>query len=275
MDVSVAATGTQAIAPPQAPPHAVAWHDLECGRYRVDLPLWLALAERADGPILDVGAGTGRVTLALARAGHTVTAVDRDAQLLAALAARAERLAVATQAADARTLTLDRRDHALCVMPMQTIQLLEGADGRVAFLRRSREHVRAGALVACAILGELEPFDCRDGRIGPAPERARVGELEYVSRAIRLAESRTTVTIERERSVLRVGGADGAGRVAGEGAGPPPEELLRERDAIALDRLGASRLERDGRAAGLRAEPRIEIAATDEHVGGTIVVLRA
>ena len=53
-------------------PMSVIWHDLECGGYREDLPLWRALADRAGGPVLDVGAGTGRVALDLARAGHEV-----------------------------------------------------------------------------------------------------------------------------------------------------------------------------------------------------------
>ncbi len=245
---------------------AVAWHDLECGAYAVDLPLWLSLAERADGPILDVGAGTGRVTLALVRAGHEVTAVDREPALLDALRERAAGVAVQAVCADARTLALERRDYALCVMPMQTIQLLGGAAGRGAFLRRVREHVRPGGVIACAILGQLEPFDCTDGRIGPAAERARVGELEYVSRAIRVAESRRTVTIERERRILDRGPA------ARERA--RAIELLRERDAIELDRVGVARIEREGRDAGLHPEPAVAVAATDEHVGSTVVMLR-
>jgi SAM-dependent methyltransferase len=234
---------------------AVAWHDLECGGYRVDLPLWLSLARRVGGPVLDVGAGAGRVSLALARAGCEVTAVDRDPALLDALAERASGLAVETVRADARSLALARRDYALCVMPMQTIQLLGGAEGRVAFLRGAREHVRAGGLVACAILGDLEPFDCRDGRIGPAAERVRIGDREYSSRALRVAESRRTVTIERERRVT----ADA--------------ELSRERNVIALDRLSVARLEREARTAGLRAEPALAISATDEHVASTVVML--
>lgn len=245
---------------------AVAWHDLECGAYGVDLPLWLSLAERLDGPILDVGAGTGRVTLALARAGHSVTAVDREPALLDALGERAAGLAVRTVCADARSLALERRGYALCVMPMQTIQLLAGVEGRVAFLRGAREHVRPGGLVACAILGELEPFDCSDARIGPAAERARVGELEYVSRAIRVAESRRAVTIERERLILDRGPA---AREQGRA-----RELLRERDAIELDRVGVARIERDARTAGLRPEAALTISATDEHVGSTVVMLR-
>jgi SAM-dependent methyltransferase len=248
-------------------PRAVLWHDLECGDYRVDLPLWLELAEGVGGPVLDVGAGTGRVSLALARAGHPVTAVDRDRALLDALRMRATGLALETVCADARSLALARRDYALCVMPMQTIQLLGGVNGRLAFLRGARAHVRPGGLVACAILGEVEPFDCCDGRVGPEAERIRVDGLEYVSRAIRVAQSRTTVSIERERWIV---GDRLAERKTGSGGEP-----TRERDAIELDRISVATLEHDARAAGLRAEPAIEIAATDEHVGGSVVVLRA
>ena len=57
------------------------WHDLECGAYEDDLPLWRELAARAGGPVLDLGAGTGRVALDLARAGHEVVALDLDAAL--------------------------------------------------------------------------------------------------------------------------------------------------------------------------------------------------
>ena len=39
----------------------VLWHDLECGGYDLDLPLWRELADREGSPVLDVGAGTGRV----------------------------------------------------------------------------------------------------------------------------------------------------------------------------------------------------------------------
>ena len=52
------------------------WHDVECGSYREDLTLWLALADATGGPVADVGAGTGRVALALARAGHDVTGAN-------------------------------------------------------------------------------------------------------------------------------------------------------------------------------------------------------
>lgn len=121
---------------------AVRWHDLECGGYDVDLPLWRQLAEEAAGPVLDVGAGTGRVALDLARRGVTVTALDADPLLLGALSARAAKagLVVETVCADARELALDARFSAI-IVPMQTIQLFGGPEARLGFLARVREHL--------------------------------------------------------------------------------------------------------------------------------------
>ena len=93
---------------------------------------------RAGDPILDVGAGTGRVALELARAGHRVTALDIDPELLGALRERAGGLPVETVRADARTFELERRDFALCLVPMQTIQLLGGAAGAPRSCARAR-----------------------------------------------------------------------------------------------------------------------------------------
>ncbi len=106
---------------------AAIWHDLECGPYSEDLALWRALASECGDPILDIGAGTGRVTIDLAARGHQVTALDRDPVLLAELERRSQGLTVTTALGDARDFSLGRR-FALCVVPMQTIQLLGGRD---------------------------------------------------------------------------------------------------------------------------------------------------
>lgn len=48
-----------------------------------DVALYRSLADRQGGPVLDVGAGTGRIALSLARAGHQVVALDPSPAMIA------------------------------------------------------------------------------------------------------------------------------------------------------------------------------------------------
>jgi SAM-dependent methyltransferase len=245
----------------------VIWHDLECGGYRADLALWRELADRAASepgaaPILDVGAGSGRVSLELARAGHAVTAVDLEAPLLAALAERGAGLSIETVCTDARELDLERHDFTLCVVPMQTVQLLGGSAGRSAFLRRAHAHLRPGGVLACAIVTALEPFDCSAGDPLPAAESANVGGRLYLSRPLRVVLRMRTITIERERTVVH----------DRESMQPAPCSL---RDVVELDRVRPARLTREALAAGFTAAGVHEIPPTADHVGSLVVLFDA
>ncbi|HEY4811999.1 MAG TPA: class I SAM-dependent methyltransferase [Solirubrobacteraceae bacterium] len=259
---------------PSSPMHrrgcTTIWHDLECGSYTADLPLWRELARTAGSggnaqPLLDIGAGTGRVALDLARRGYKVTAFDLDAELLSTLRARAEAASVEleTVCGDARELDLLCRDFAVCLVPMQTIQLLGGADGRLAFLTRAREHLREGGLLACAIVSQLDAFDCATGDVGPSPETTRFDGTHYVSRATRVHVGVRSVQIERERTILSAEQAVAGTRV-------PVEHNL-----IELDRVSAAQLRHEGHEVGLSSAGTRTIPATRDHVGSEVVLLRA
>ena len=49
---------------------------------RRDVAFWTRIATRAAGPVLELGCGTGRVTIPLARAGVEIVGVDRSAPML-------------------------------------------------------------------------------------------------------------------------------------------------------------------------------------------------
>jgi ubiquinone/menaquinone biosynthesis C-methylase UbiE len=49
---------------------------------RRDVPFWCRVASSAPGPVLELGCGTGRITMPLAKAGVDVVGVDRSAAML-------------------------------------------------------------------------------------------------------------------------------------------------------------------------------------------------
>jgi SAM-dependent methyltransferase len=235
----------------------VIWHDVECGRYDADFALWRELAAQAGGPILDVGAGTGRVTLDLARRGHEVVALDLDPQLLAVLSrrAQAEGLHVETVVADAASFDLARRDFAIVMAPMQTVQLLR-PDGRRGFVRSARAHVATGGLVAIALADALECFDARHTLL-PLPDRLIVDGVLYSSQPVALRDHGATVAVERIREILTADGRRSASD-----------------DILHLDRVTIAEVEAEGRAAGLTALPPRIVPQSEEHVGTSVVMLR-
>jgi SAM-dependent methyltransferase len=232
----------------------VGWHDVECGGYEADLALWDELATAAAGPVLDVGAGTGRVALALALGGHDVTALDIDAELLGELARRARDAGVdvETVVADAAGFDLASRRYALIAAPMQTIQLLRERDGFFASARRA---LAPGGLVALALADATEPFE-GPGEL-PSPDRGEQDGWRFVSQpqAIRLRPG--TMRIERRRELIAPDGARSA-----------------EDDVIELTLVTAAQLAAEAAPHGLRQEPSVHVPATVDHVGSEVVLLR-
>ena len=236
---------------------AVVWHDLECGNYRADLPLWRMLGDQYGDPILDVGAGTGRVTLALARAGKPVTALDVDALLLEELERRAAGLPVATAVADARGFEVGAR-FALIIVPMQTIQLLGGAEGRGAFLRRARNHLRPGGRVAVALTERFDLYHPEPGQPPLMPDVLHRNGITYSSRPVAVRVQDDRILLERRREVS----------APGEHQRPWAED-----DCVHMDRLTAEQLEAEALGYGLRAAGRASVPSTPEHVGSVVVML--
>jgi SAM-dependent methyltransferase len=235
----------------------VIWHDVECGGYGADLPLWRELARQEGGPILDLGAGTGRVTLDLAAAGHDVTALDADPVLLDALAerARARGLEVRCITADARALDA-AGPFPLVLAPMQFVQIMGGEEGRAALLKRVAACLHPGGAFAAAI-SDLDEAIAAEDALPPVPD---VGEREgwiYSSLPLDVRPQPGGVAVEWLRQVVS-----------------PAGELTERRHTQVLDTLTPDQLAREAIAHGLHPEPRHEIPHTTEYIGSTVIVCR-
>ena len=234
----------------------VLWHDLECGAYREDLPLWRMLARVAGGPVLDVGAGTGRVSLDLAAGGVPVVAVDAEGRLLDALERRAGKLPVETVVADARTLELGRR-FPLILVPMQTLQLLGGASGRAAFLRRALDHLRPGGLLAAAVADAMDCFDA-EHELPPPADACEIDGVRYASRLLAVDEEEGRAALRRRREIIGPAGSYAA-----------------EESVVRLDRVSAAEIAAEARELGFARTGTLHVRETEEYLGSTVVVMRA
>lgn len=143
-----------------------------------DLDLYLALAGRTGGPVLELGAGTGRLAVPLAEAGHDVTAVDRDPAALerargrlAAAGAAVERRVSLVEADMVRLRLRNSRDFRLGLIALNSLLLLGRRDRQVAALRTLASHLAPGGLAVIDVwLPDADDLGRFDGRLS----------LEYV-----------------------------------------------------------------------------------------------
>lgn len=119
--------------------------------YRDDLPFYTRLAADTGSPVLELGAGTGRVTEALALAGHEVVAVDVSPTMLAAAKERLARAGVSDRVrlveADMRDLRLSRR-FPLVLAPFNSLMHAYTLDDQDRTLGVVNSHLEEGGLFA-------------------------------------------------------------------------------------------------------------------------------
>jgi SAM-dependent methyltransferase len=237
------------------------WHDVENGAYAADLALWEEFAGQAAGPVLELGAGTGRVALELAGHGHEVVALDESAELLAVLRERAatDGVQVEVVVADARSFTLDRR-FGVIIAPMQFAHIIGGAGGRGEMLASVAAHLDPGGTFAAALLDEEALSGQTTGPPAPPPlpDVAEIDGWVYSSLPFEVADVPGGVEIRRLRQAVS-----------------PVGDLDEQTEAIRLDVVSEDEFEREAAVHGLAPCERIPIPATAEHVGSIVCVLEA
>ena len=207
--------------------------------------------------MLDLGCGTGRVALHLARRGHRVVGVDRDPELRRGLQRAAPRGCRPSRvAADARELRPRRSSSAWSSRRCSSCSCSAARRSGAAACAASPRHLRPG--------GRRRSRDRRGAcpsrrrRPPPLPDVREVDGWVYSSLPLEAA-------IDGERSSLRrLRQTVSPGRRAERGARRDP--------ARALSPPTSSRREAAERGPATRVERRA-IAPTDDHVGSTVVLL--
>jgi SAM-dependent methyltransferase len=138
-----------------------------------DLDLYLALAGRVGGPVLELATGSGRLAVPLAEAGYDVTGVDLDPAMLdrarAAADERGPRVARRLRwvEADLRGLTLlDAGAYRLAFIGLNSLFLLRDRAEQAAAVSTLARHVSSGGLVVVdAWLPDGDDMARFDGRL--------------------------------------------------------------------------------------------------------------
>jgi SAM-dependent methyltransferase len=155
-----------------------------------DIEFYMRLAARMQGPILELGCGTGRITLPLMEAGHRVIGLDGSLPMLRQLKKKAEmgysagmRRNLQFVCADMRRFSL-REKFPLILCPFSGFTYLLERDDQTAALCAIRDHLASGGHFALDLFNHRQEFNstsdrhifhdyCRERRDGTFLQRTK------------------------------------------------------------------------------------------------------
>lgn len=119
----------------------------------IDAPFYFELAKKSRGPVLEIGCGTGRVLLPIARAGIEIHGLDASPHMLKILSGRLTtesadvRKRVRLHKGDMRRFRL-RRKFPLVIMPFRPLQHMHTLADQLAALRTAALHLAPRGIFA-------------------------------------------------------------------------------------------------------------------------------
>lgn len=146
-------------------------YDYEYGRRREDVAFYVKLAAKHAGPILELGCGSGRLTVPLLQAGHTVVGVDASASMLAGCRSHIDKLGLAAKArlhhADFRALAdpdspLAGARYPLVICPFNAFQHLYELRSVERFFAGVHAHLAEGGLFVFDLMNPDLKYLSRD-----------------------------------------------------------------------------------------------------------------
>jgi SAM-dependent methyltransferase len=237
------------------------WQEVEFGSYGADLPVWVELAEQTGGPVAELGAGAGRVSLRLAGHGYEVIAVERDLELLQEL----ERLAkergvslsvIAADLGSPAELRLPVRP-ALVIGPLHVIQVLDSAN-RPILLARLRDIMAAGGTLALTLVDETTMLSTGAASTQILPDMRELDGWVYSSEPLWVQVGEHALTVRRLRESVS-----------------PEGRMERDIHDEVLYRIDPETLEHEAAAAGFTPKGRRGINSGENEADSTVVLLEA
>src|SRR5689334_285697 len=113
-----------------------------------DMAFYSGLAVQTGGPVLELGCGTGRVLLPIARSGIACTGVDPSEQMLRVLRGKQPPENLTLVQGSMQSFDLPERRFALAYIAFRAFQHLLTTEDQLEALARIREHLRPGGLLA-------------------------------------------------------------------------------------------------------------------------------
>lgn len=132
-------------------------------RDRKDVDFFVDLARESNGPVLELGCGTGRILIPTARAGIEVCGVDLSSEMLRVCRKSLSRESpeiqnrVVLQQSDMRNYAIDR-SFCLAAVPFRAFHHLITVDDQIACLDCTRRHLRSGGRLALDLFNPFLPY---------------------------------------------------------------------------------------------------------------------
>jgi ubiquinone/menaquinone biosynthesis C-methylase UbiE len=168
---------------------------------RRDVPFWRRLAAPVEGPVLELGCGTGRVTFPLARDGAHVVGIDRSAEMLARAAARKRRMRrpidVRLVRGDIRHLPFPDRSFPLVMAPYGILQsLLRERDLRETLAAVARV-LRPDGVFGLELVADLPSWEEYRKRVSLRGKRAGGSHIRLIE-SVRQDRAKRLTIFEQE-----------------------------------------------------------------------------
>jgi SAM-dependent methyltransferase len=180
---------------------------------RADVPFWRRVAAGTKGRALELGCGTGRVSLPLVRAGVSLVGLDRSPAMLerARRRVRARRAGRATPAAgrldlvrgDIRRLPFGESRFGLVLAPYGVLQSLLGDRDLTSALREAARVLRSGGLLGVDLVPDVPNWREYENRV-QLRGRAAGGTYLTLVESVRQDRHRRLTTFE-QRYIARRG----------------------------------------------------------------------